>query len=195
MPAAWSLCVYCGSSSGDTPAFEACARETGRLLALSNGRLVYGGGRVGLMGTVADAALAHGAAVVGVIPDRILRMEVGHSDLTALHVVQTMHERKQLMAEQSDAFLALPGGIGTMEELFEMWSWQQLGFHDKPVGLLNVDGYYDDLIQFLATCRDRGFVSPPRHDALMVDTDLSQLMERLRAAARPQLRSPDYRQT
>ncbi len=195
---AWSLCVYCGSRFGDLPAYREAAEETGRLLALSGGRLVYGGGRVGLMGTVADAALAHGASVVGVIPDALMRREVGHAGVQELHVVQTMHERKMLMAERSDAFIALPGGIGTMEEIFEMWSWQQLGYHAKPVGLLNVAGYYDALIQFLKDGMDRGFISAEQHAALIVDDDLTRLMAELqrRALAVPATAAaPDYSRT
>ncbi len=180
---AWSLCVYCGSRFGDLPAYRDSAEATGRLLAQGGGRLVYGGGRVGLMGTVADAALAHGASVVGVIPDALMRREVGHAGVQELHVVQTMHERKMLMAEHSDAFLALPGGIGTMEEIFEMWSWQQLGYHAKPVGLLNVAGYYDALIEFLRVGLDRGFLSAEQHAALVVDDDLPRLMQALRTQA------------
>jgi uncharacterized protein (TIGR00730 family) len=193
----WSLCVYCGSRFGDVPAYREAAETTGRLLAQSGGRLVYGGGRVGLMGTVADAALAHGAAVVGVIPDALMRREVGHAGVQELHVVQTMHERKMLMAEHSDAFLALPGGIGTMEEIFEMWSWQQLGYHAKPVALLNVAGYYDALIRFVQDGLDRGFLSPEQHAALLVDDDLPRLMRALheRALAARTAPAADYSRT
>ena len=141
-PSPLSVCVYCGSRTGASPAFEAAARATGALIGRMGWQLVYGGGRAGLMGAVADAALAHGARVVGVIPESLMHRELGHTGLSELHVVQTMHERKRLMAERSDAFLALPGGIGTLEELFEVWTWRQLGYHDKPVGLLNSDGYY-----------------------------------------------------
>jgi len=183
MTPSWSLCVYCGSRFGDQEAYREAAEATGRLLAQTGGRLVYGGGRVGLMGTVADGALAHGASVVGVIPDALMKREVGHAGVQELHVVQTMHERKMLMAEQSDAFLALPGGIGTMEEVFEMWSWQQLGYHAKPVGLLNVAGYYDALIVFLREGLERGFLSAEQHAALLVDDDLPRLMEALRLRA------------
>ena len=193
----WSLCVYCGSRFGDQTAYRASAEDTGRLLAQSGGRLVYGGGRVGLMGTVADAALAHGAPVVGVIPDALMRREVGHAGVQELHVVQTMHERKMLMAERSDAFLALPGGIGTMEEIFEMWSWQQLGYHAKPVGLLNVAGYYDALIHFVQHGLERGFLSPEQHAALIVDEDLPRLMQTLKRQALAAQTAPaaDYTRT
>ncbi len=197
-PPTWSLCVYCGSRFGDQAAYRQAAEDTGRLLAHSGGRLVYGGGRVGLMGAVADAALAHGGAVVGVIPDALMRREVGHAGVQELHVVQTMHERKMLMAEHSDAFIALPGGIGTMEEIFEMWSWQQLGYHAKPVGLLNVAGYYDALVKFLRDGLDRGFISAEQHAALIVDDDLPTLMAELqRRALSSKAASPasDYSRT
>lgn len=179
----WSLAVYCGSRFGSDPAFEASAREAGRLLAASSGQLVYGGGHVGLMGAIADAALAHGAPVVGVIPEAIVRKEVGHHGLTELHIVENMHQRKMMMAERSDAFLTLPGGIGTMEEMFEMWSWQQLGYHRKPVGLLNVAGYYDALVAFIDEGLKAEFLSPEQHAAILVDDQLPRLMERLKREA------------
>ena len=141
-----SLCVYCGSRPGDLPAYADAARAVGTEIGRRGWQLVYGGGRAGLMGVVADAALAAGAAVVGVIPQSLMVRELGHAGLTELHVVDTMHQRKTMMAERSDAFLALPGGIGTFEELFEVWTWRQLGYHDQPIGLLNVAGYYDPLL-------------------------------------------------
>lgn len=191
----WSLCVYCGSRFGDRPEYRSAAEETGRLIAQTGGRLVYGGGRVGLMGAVADATLAHGATVVGVIPDALMKREVGHPGVQDLHVVQTMHERKMLMADHSDAFLALPGGIGTMEEIFEMWSWQQLGYHDKPVGLLNVAGYYDALVRFVDEGRAREFISEEQHRALLVDDDLPRLVGRLKQAAQQSHPGSDYSRT
>jgi uncharacterized protein (TIGR00730 family) len=187
-----SLCVYCGSRLGDSPVFERAARTLGERLALRGGRLVYGGGRVGLMGTVADAMLRGGGDVVGVIPQALMQREVGHVGLTELHVVQTMHERKQLMAERADAFVALPGGIGTLEELYEVWSWQQLGYHDKPVALLNVDGYYDALLQFMHDGHRRGFVSDAQHAALIVDDDVERLLDRVSAAAAKATAPDDY---
>lgn len=187
-----SVCVYCGSRLGDDPRFETAARELGGLIARDGGQLVYGGGRVGLMGTVADATLAAGGRVIGVIPDSLMKREVGHRGLSELHVVQTMHERKQLMAERADAFIALPGGIGTLEELYEMWSWQQLGYHDKPVALLNVAGYYDALLVFMAESRRRGFVSDAQHDALLVDDDPTRLLERISLAATRATAPDDY---
>lgn len=187
-----SICVYCGSRSGDNPTFAAAARELGAAIAHRGDRLVYGGGRVGLMGTVADAAIAAGGQVVGVIPDALMKREVGHTGLTELLVVQTMHERKHAMAERSDAFVAMPGGIGTMEEIFEVWSWQQLGYHDKPVALLNVDGYYDALLAFLDEGCRRGFVSEAQYRALLVDTDVSRLLDCLAAAAAGATQPDDY---
>jgi uncharacterized protein (TIGR00730 family) len=187
-----SLCVYCGSRLGDSPVFERAARTLGERLALRGGRLVYGGGRVGLMGTVADAMLRGGGDVVGVIPQALMQREVGHVGLTELHVVQTMHERKQLMAERADAFVALPGGIGTLEELYEVWSWQQLGYHDKPVALLNVDGYYDALLQFMHDGHRRGFVSDAQHAALIVEEDVERLLDRVSAAAAKATAPDDY---
>jgi uncharacterized protein (TIGR00730 family) len=179
----FAVAVYCGSRFGDAPAFAEAARALGRLIAQDGATLVYGGGRVGLMGAVADAALAAGGRVVGVIPQALMDREVGHVGLSELHVVQTMHDRKQLMAERADAFISLPGGIGTLEELYEMWSWQQLGYHDKPVALLNVDGYYDSLLEFMRVSHVRGFVSRAQFDALMVDDDAAKLLARVRKAA------------
>ena len=178
-----SVAVYCGSRFGDLPAYTNSARDLGRLIAQSGGSVIYGGGRVGLMGVVADAALAAGGPVIGVIPQALMDREVGHLGLTELHVVQTMHERKQLMAERADAFVALPGGIGTLEEIYEVWSWQQLGYHDKPVALLNVAGYYDDLLAFMRVSHERGFVSAPQYHALLVDDDPARLLDRLVQAA------------
>ena len=188
----FSFAVYCGSRFGDAPAFADAARAVGRLLGEAGASLVYGGGRVGLMGAVADAALAAGGRVVGVIPQAQMDREVGHPGLSELHVVQTMHERKQRMAERADAFLALPGGIGTLEELYEVWSWQQLGYHDKPVALLNVDGYFEPLLDFHRTMHGRGFVSDAQAQALLVDTDPVNLLARLRSAAARATAPDDY---
>jgi hypothetical protein len=192
MSRSFALAVYCGSRLGDSPEFGEAARALGRVIGQRGATLVYGGGRVGLMGIVADAALAHGARAVGAIPQALMDREVGHAGLTELHVVQTMHERKRLMAERADAFVALPGGIGTLEELYEVWSWQQLGYHDKPVALLNVDGYYDALLDFTRTMRSRGFVSDAQFTALLVDDDAARLFERLKAAANAALAPDDY---
>jgi uncharacterized protein (TIGR00730 family) len=188
-----SLCVYCGSRPGHSPAFGQAAQAVGRLIGQQGWQLVYGGGRAGLMGTVADAALAAGAPVVGVIPRSLMDREHGHRGLTELHVVDTMHERKRLMAERSDAFLALPGGIGTFEELFEVWTWRQLGYHDKPLGLLNAEGYYDGLLSFLQQSAQSGFMDAAQLGLLSVDTDAALLLPRLGRAARQASAPDDYR--
>lgn len=177
----FSICVYCGSRNGDDPAFTAAAVAIGRLIGERGWRLVYGGGRAGLMGAVADATLAAGGEVFGVIPQSLMLREVGHAGLSELRVVDTMHERKQTMAEAADVFLALPGGIGTFEELFEVWTWRQLGYHDKPVGLLNVSGYYDKLLAFMDQSESSGFVAAEQHRLLQVDTEPQALLERLHA--------------
>lgn len=176
-----SICVFCGSRPGTNPAYALAARHMGQVLAARGIRLVYGGGRVGLMGVLADAALAAGGRVVGVIPEALLRLEVGHRALTELHVVPNMHARKRMMAELSDAFVALPGGIGTFEELFEVWTWLQLGYHAKPVGLLNVAGYYDPLLAFLDRSVAQGFVPPAQRALLQVETHADALLDRLAA--------------
>ncbi|WP_420332805.1 TIGR00730 family Rossman fold protein [Roseibium sp.] len=144
-----SICVFCGSSFGTRTAYAETALETGRLIAEQGYRLVYGGAKVGLMGTVADGALKAGGEVIGVLPRALEEKELAHEGLNELHLVSSMHERKALMADLSDAFIALPGGAGTLEEIFEVWTWGQLGYHRKPCGFLNVEGYYDQLIAFL----------------------------------------------
>ena len=189
----WSLCVYCGSRDGDRPAFAAAAQAVGTEIGRRGWQLVYGGGRSGLMGRLADAALAAGAPVVGVIPTSLMQREVGHTGLTELHVVETMHERKRMLAERSDAFIALPGGIGTMEELFEVWSWRQLGYHDKPIGLLNVEGGYDALLAFLDQTRTRGFMTDAVRDLLEVGDEPRALLDRLAASAEQATAPDDYR--
>jgi uncharacterized protein (TIGR00730 family) len=188
-----ALCVYCGSRFGANPAFTAAAKAVGAEIGRRGWQLVYGGGCVGLMGVVADAALAAGAPVVGIIPRTLMEREVGHRALTELHVVETMHERKREMAERSDAFLALPGGIGTFEELFEVWTWRQLGYHDKPVGLLDVDGYYAGLLGFLQGTVDQGFVSPPQRELLRTGSDVAALLDLLAADMVTATAPDDYR--
>ena len=180
---AFSLCVYCGSRPGNTPEFEAMARQVGTWIGTHDGQLVYGGGRNGLMGIMADAALAAGGRVVGVIPKALVEKEWAHSGCTELHIVENMHERKRIMAEQADAFLALPGGIGTLEEFFEVWTWRQLGYHDKPVGLLNLDGYYDSLLVFLASTVKQGFMSDWQMELIRTGSDAELLLEALVQAA------------
>ncbi len=179
------ICVYTGSRHGSRPEYEAAARAFGTLLAERGIGLVYGGGHLGLMGVVADAALAAGGEVVGVIPRKLVEWEVAHGGLTELHVVTSMHERKQMMADLADAFVALPGGIGTMEELFEVWAWLHLGYHDKPCALLNVAGFYDPLIAFLDGMVGEGFLKGGTREMLLTDTDGERLIERLRAFQAP----------
>ena len=174
-----SLCVFCGSSPGNHPRYLETARELGALLARRDITLVYGGGRVGLMGALADSALVAGGKVVGVIPQLLLDREAGHRGLSELHVVNTMAERKQLMGDLADAFLTLPGGIGTMDELFEAWTWTQLGIQEKPSGLLNQNGYYDALLAFLDTCESEGFLRPRYRSVLIVENQLEPLIDRL----------------
>lgn len=181
----FGLCVYCGSRHGARTAYRDAARRLGRLVATRGWRLVYGGGRVGLMGEVADAALAAGGEVIGVIPDSLMKSEVGHAGLTELHVVATMHERKRLMAERADAFVALPGGVGTLEELTEVWSWVQLGLHDRPIALLDVEGYWDKLLRFVDHAVAEGFIDARRRDSLIVETDVEPLLDRVAAACVP----------
>ena len=156
---AFSICVYCGSRAGDQPEFSEVARQVGTWIGEHGGQLVYGGGSNGLMGIVADATLAAGGRVIGVIPRALVEKEWAHNGCTELHIVETMHERKRIMAEHADAFLALPGGIGTLEEFFEVWTWRQLGYHDKPIGLLNFKGYYDSMLMFLNSSEKAGFMN------------------------------------
>ena len=181
--APFSLCVYCGSRAGLDPRFRAAAQALGTALGRRGWRLVYGGGRVGLMGVVADAALAAGGTVFGVIPVSLQEREVGHTGLSELRIVSSMHQRKQAMAEAADAFLALPGGIGTLEELFEVWTWRQLGDHDRPLGLLNVADFYDGLLDFLDQTVAQGFVGPATRALLTVDAEIERLLDRLHQQA------------
>jgi uncharacterized protein (TIGR00730 family) len=181
---AFSLCVYCGSRAGDDARFTTAAQAVGRWIGDHGGQLVYGGGHAGLMGQVADATQAAGGRVVGVIPQSLVDREAANRRCDELHVVATMHERKAMLAERSDAFLALPGGIGTFEELFEAWTWRQLGYHDKPLGILNVAGYYDSLLTFLRQTVERGFMGDPTAALLQVGTDPEALLTALVAGMR-----------
>jgi uncharacterized protein (TIGR00730 family) len=183
-PRPFSVCVYCGSRAGTDPAHLEAATGLGAAIGSRGWRLIYGGGRVGLMGAVADAALAAGATVIGVIPESLMRLEVGHRGLDELLVVKTMHERKQAMAERADAFVALPGGIGTFEELFEVWTWRHLGYHAHPIGLLDVKGYYEPLMAFLDRTVAEGFVNEAQMSMLTRQQDIDALLDRLQAASR-----------
>ena len=174
-----SVCVFCGSAFGSSPAYLAEAVAFGSEAARRGLRLVYGGARVGLMGAVADAALAAGGKVTGVIPEAMVDREIAHTGLTELRVVATMHERKSTMAQLADAFVALPGGLGTLEELFEVWTWGYLGIHQKPYGLLNVGGFYDPLIAFLDHAVREGFVRPTQRTMLAVGARVPDLLDEL----------------
>jgi uncharacterized protein (TIGR00730 family) len=185
MPTLTNLCVYCGSRAGRHPAYAEGARQLGYTLAERDIGLVYGGAHVGLMGIVADAVLERGGRAVGVIPGFMQDRELAHTGLTELHVTRTMHERKALMAELSDGFIALPGGVGTLEELFEIWTWAQIGVHSKPCGLLNVADYYHQLSAFLDHAFAEGFVREPHHDLLLMDEDPDRLVTRLAAFEAP----------
>lgn len=176
------VAVYCGSSDDVDPSYLEAARGVGRLLAERGLGVVYGGGRVGLMGAMADAALQAGGNVVGVITERLASMEVGHDGLDELMVVDSMHARKTIMAALADAFIALPGGFGTLEEVFEATTWAQLGYHDKPVGLLDVDGYYAPLVDFLDRATELGFVRGAQRGLLLSESTPERLLERLAEA-------------
>lgn len=169
------ICVFCGSSSGTDPVYSRTAARVGEFLAENGKELVYGGGRVGLMGTVADSVLANGGRVIGVIPEALDKKEIAHKGLTELHVVRSMHERKALMAEFSDGFIALPGGFGTFEEFCEIVTWAQLGIHQKPCGLLNVNSFYDPLIELFNRSTNSGFIRPEHRDIVLVGTEIEGL--------------------
>ena len=180
-----SICVFCGSNAGVTPVYAEAATALGETLARQDIRVVYGGGSVGLMGALASAAMRAGGEVIGIIPAALDRREIANRTITELHVVETMHERKALMAELSDAFISMPGGYGTFEELFEVVTWAQLGIHDKPIGLLNVAGYYDPLLAFLDSAVATGFLRSEHLDLLVRDSDIDALLERMRTHQPP----------
>ena len=182
-----SLCVFCGSRSGTEAAYDEAARALGRALAAEGITLVYGGGRVGLMGVVADAALGAGGEVVGVIPRALLEREIAHSGLTVLRVVGSMHERKALMSELSEGFIALPGGTGTLEEFFEVLTWAQLGEHRKPCGLLNAGRYYDPLLAVFDHMVQQGFLSEEHRAMVLVETEPEALLEALAGYVPPRV--------
>ena len=175
----FSICVYLGSRPGENPAFTQSAIQVGTWIGEHGGQLVYGGGKSGLMGTVAEATRKAGGRVVGVIPKALVDKELANQHCDELHIVDNMHERKAMMAERSDAFVALPGGIGTFEELFEIWTWRQLGYHDKPIGLLNVDGYYDGMLGFLDTSVQSGFMGDWQISLISTGTDHDALLRKL----------------
>ncbi len=184
-----NVCVYCGSSNHVRPVFLDAAERVGATLARRGVGVVYGGGSVGSMDRVATGALRAGGTVVGVIPEKLLGLELGRKDLTELVVVPDMHARKKTMADRSDAFVALPGGYGTLEELFEAVTWTQLAYHRKPVGLLNVEGFFDALVEFLERAVAEGFVRTQHADLLLVDTDPDRLLDRMAAFPIPTLES------
>jgi hypothetical protein len=183
MTPTFSLCVYCGSRPGADPRYAELARAVGLWIGRHRGQLVYGGGNNGLMGRMADATLEAGGRVVGVIPQALVDREWAKRDCTELHIVDNMHERKRMMAERADAFLALPGGIGTFEEFFEVWTWRQLGYHDKPVGLLNAGGYYDALLAFLSHSVAQGFMGDAQMRLLTIGPEVEPLLRELVQAA------------
>lgn len=180
-----SVAVFCGSSGGIDPIYLETARATGRWLAERGIKVVYGGGHVGLMGAVADAALAAGGHVIGVIPRSLVDRELAHPGLSELQIVDSMHTRKAAMSDQSDAFIALPGGAGTLEEITEQWTWAQLGYHRKPCGYLDVDGFYAPLTTLIASIRDRGFMSAEHANMIMVSDDLAELVAKFEAYQPP----------
>ena len=180
-----ALCLFCGASPGSDPRFRDAAAMFGKTLAEQGIALVYGGGSVGLMGVAADACLAAGGEVVGVIPRLLMEKEVGHKGIAKMHVVDTMHERKALMTQLADGFVALPGGYGTLDELFEALTWLQLAYHCKPVGMLNVAGFFDALIAFLDHARDQRLLRDIHRDALAIDDDFPRLLEKMRHAEAP----------
>ncbi len=179
------VCVFCGSSLGIQPAYARAADEVGRLLAERRIELVFGGGKVGLMGTIADACLKHGGRAIGVIPKILVEKEIAHGGLTTLHVVDSMHERKALMADLADAFVALPGGYGTWEEFCEVLTWSQLGLQRKACALLNVSGYYDPLLAMADRAVDEGFLRRDHRELLLADTDATRLLDRLSSYSVP----------
>lgn len=181
-----SVCVYCGSSLGESQVYTAQAQILGRRLAENGIRLVYGGGRIGLMGVVAEAALAAGGEVIGIIPHHLHDWEVGHTGLTELHVVDSMHTRKRMMVEMSDAFIALPGGLGTLDEFFEVVTWRQLKLHDKPVIVLNVEDYWHPLLALIETVIERGFARRVATSLFTIVDDAEQVIPVLRAEPSPE---------
>jgi len=182
-----SVCVFCGGNPGKRPAYAIAARQLGEALAKGGLDLVYGGAHVGLMGVVADATLATGGKVYGVLPSFLAEKELAHLSLTDLRVVSSMHERKQAMSERADAFIAMPGGFGTMDELFEILTWAQLGLHQKPIALLNIEGYFDGLIHFIDHAVDERLLRPEHRDMLLVESDPLRIVPVLRSYKPPRV--------
>jgi len=185
-----SLCIYCGSSAGASPSYADAARKLAAAMVENNIALVYGGGNVGLMGIIADEVLRLGGKATGVIPKALLDKEVGHLGLTRLHIVKDMHERKAMMAELCDGFIAMPGGIGTLEEMFEVFTWSQLGFHDKPIGLLNVNGFYNGLIAFLDHVVAERFLRAEEAALLIPEENPRILLDKLKSYRPPRMNKP-----
>lgn len=173
------VCVFCGASTGLSPKFAQITKDLGREIAQRGLELVYGAGRVGLMGVLADAALDAGGKVMGVIPESLVAKELAHRGLTELHVVKTMHERKAMMAERAEGFVALPGGYGTLDEFCEIITWSQLGFHKKPCAILNIDGYFDELIKFFDTAAKSKFISEQHRDMIIISKDPAEVLEKM----------------
>ena len=186
-----SLCVFCGASPGIKPEYAQLAAQVGERLALQGIELVYGGGKVGLMGAVASGALAAGGKVTGIIPRALMRKELAHDGVQELIVVETMHERKALMHERSQGFLTMPGGAGTLEELFEIWTWAQLGYHQKPCAILNVGGFYDTLLVHIEAMIDQGFLRAEYRDTLLVESSFEPLLERMNHYTAPRTKWAD----
>lgn len=184
-----SICVFCGSSPGREPVYSEAARRIGMEMAARNLVLVYGAGDVGLMGIVADAMLAAGGPVVGFIPRALVDREVAHHAITELHIVETMHERKAHMADRAAAFIALPGGFGTLDELFEILTWAQLGIHHKPIGMLNICGFFDPLLQWMDRAVVEGFLRPSHRELLWIEDDPARLIDRLLSVPAPEVKT------
>lgn len=183
------IAVYCASSDNIDPTYAEAAKAMGHAMADQQIGLVFGGGSVGLMGTIADTVIERGGDVIGVIPQKLQDLELGHPRCSELHVVDTMHQRKQLMMDHADAFIAMPGGFGTLEELFEVVTWAQLNFHKKPVGILNVNGFYDDLLRFIARAVDEGFIREELRHLVVADASPSDLIRKLQRSDVPDLQS------
>ena len=181
------ICVYCGSSTGRSETYAAAARDLADVLVRHDIELVYGGASLGIMGIIADAVLDGGGRVHGVIPGMLVEKEIAHTGLSELHVVTSMHERKSMMAALSDGFIAMPGGFGTLEEIIEILTWAQLRFHDKPCGLFNVEGYFDDLLAFLDHAQREGFVRPQNRSMLLCDNDAAALVRRFERYEAPRV--------